>query len=161
MAVEESVLQQTLCHHAPRWRRRYRQKISEERSHPKGHHIERQDQSSMEGSPSWESEPCGWEEKEDSKQQDSPNPKWTKETSNSEVHLLTIADIPDIVAAVADVNQRDKPVQVSTSRCTLRSGNKSSQDDSPWGNSQPSSDEESGKHEYFGKCNRTTRCTLY
>ena len=47
-------------------------KISEKRSYSRGHHIERQDQGSAEGSPSLEPEPCDWEEKEESKQQDSP-----------------------------------------------------------------------------------------
>ena len=46
--------------------------IGGERSYPRGHHIEWQDQSSTEGSPSWEPEPCGWEEKEETKQQDFP-----------------------------------------------------------------------------------------
>ena len=77
------------------------------------------------------------------------NPKRTKETSNSEVHPLTMADIPDIVAAVADANQCKKPAQVRTNRRTVRSGNRTSQDDSPWGDSQPSSDKESMKHEDF------------
>ena len=89
-----------------------------------------------------------------------PNPKRTKETNNSEVRPLTTADIPDIVAAVADANRREKPAQVRTSRRTLRSGNRTSRDDSPSADSQPSSDEESVEHEEFGKCNRTTRGTL-
>ena len=74
------------------------------------------------------------------------NPKQVKETSNSEVRPLTMADIPGIVAAVADANQHEKPSQVRTSRRTLRSGNKPSQDDSPSGDSQPSSDEESSEY---------------
>ena len=90
-----------------------------------------------------------------------PNPKQTKKTSNSKVPPLTTADIPDIVAAFADANQREKPAQVRTSRRTMRSGNRASQDDSPSGDSQPSSDEESVEHEDFGKCNCTTRCTPY
>ena len=64
-----------------------------------------------------------------------PNPKRTKKTSNSEVHPLTTADIPDIVAAVAGANWCKKAAQVRTSRHTLRSGNRTSRDDSPWGDS--------------------------
>ena len=56
----------------------------------------------------------------------SPNSKQIKEISNSEVRPLTTADIPDIVAAVAKANQREKPAQVRTSRCTWRSGNRTS-----------------------------------
>ena len=55
-----------------------------------------------------------------------PNPKRTKETSNSEVPPLTTADIPDIVAAVADANRHEKPAQVRTSKHTMRSGNRTS-----------------------------------
>ena len=83
-----------------------------------------------------------WEEKEESKQQDSPNPKRMKET-------------------IANSNRCKKPAKVRTSRCTLRIGNRTSRDDSPSGDSQPSSDKESMEHEDYGKCNRTTRCTLY
>ena len=88
-------------------------------------------------------------------------PKRAKETSNSEVRPLTTADIPDIIAAVAKANHRERPAQVRTSRCTLRSGNRTSQDDPPSGDAQPRSKEESEECHNFGKCNRTTRCILY
>ena len=88
-------------------------------------------------------------------------PKRAKEISNSEVRPLTTADIPHIVAAVASANHRERPAQVRTSRCTLQSGNRTSQDDPPSGDAQPSFEEEGEEYEDFGKCNRTTRCTLY
>jgi len=90
------------------------------------------------------------------------NPKRSKPTatSNSEARPLITADIPDIVAAVADANRRDKPAQGRTSRWTLKSGNRTSQDDLPSEDSQLSAIEESMEHEDFGKCNCTTRCTL-
>ena len=46
------------------------------------------------------------------------NPKLAKETSNSEVHPLTMADIPDIVTAVADANWHENPAQVRNRRRT-------------------------------------------
>ena len=88
-------------------------------------------------------------------------PKQAKESSNSEVRLLTTADIPEIVAAVANANHRERPAQVRTSRRTMRSGNRTSQDDPPSGDALPSSEEEGEEYEDFGRCNRTTRCTLY
>ena len=88
-------------------------------------------------------------------------PKRAKETSSSEVRPLTTADILDIVAAVANANHHERPAQARTSRRTLRSGNRTSQDDPPSGDAQPSSKEEGEEYEDFGKCNRTTRCTLY
>ena len=87
-------------------------------------------------------------------------PKRAKETSNSEVRPLITADIPDIAAAVTNANHRERPAQVRTSRRTLRSGKRTSQDDPPSGDGQPSSEEEGEEYEDFGKCNRTTRCTL-
>ena len=78
-------------------------------------------------------------------------PKRTKESSNSEVLPLTTADIPEIVAAVANANHRERPAQVRTSRRTLRSGNRTSQDDPPSGDAQPSSEEEGEEYEDFGQ----------
>ena len=46
-------------------------------------------------------------------------PKQAKETSTPEVRPLTTADIPDIVAAVANAKHRERPAQVRTSRRTL------------------------------------------
>ena len=100
------------------------------------------------------------------KKRKSPNnktaskPKRVKQTSDSEVCPLTTADIPDIVAAVANANHCERAAQVRTSRRTSRSGNRTSRVDPPSGDSQPSSDEEGEEYEDFGKCNRTTRCTL-
>ena len=88
-------------------------------------------------------------------------PKRAKETSNSEVCPLTTADIPDIVATVTNANHRKSPALVRTSRRTLRSGNRTSQDDPPSGDAQPSSEEEGKEYKDFGKCTRTTRCTIY
>ena len=88
-------------------------------------------------------------------------PKRAKESSISEVHPLTTADIPDIVAAVANTNHCERPNQVRTTTRTLQSGNRTSQDDPPSGDAQPSSEEEGEEYEDFGKCNRTARCTLY
>ena len=88
-------------------------------------------------------------------------PKRAKETSNSEVRPLTTADIPDIVAAVANANHRERPAQARTSGRTLQSGNRTRQDDPPSGDAQPSSEEEGEEYEDFGKCNRTTMCILY
>ena len=90
-----------------------------------------------------------------------PKPKRAKETSNSEVRPLTTADIPNIIAAVANANHRERPTPVRTSRHTLQSGNRTSQDDPPSGDAQPSSEEEGEEYEDFGKCPRTTRCTIY
>ena len=87
-------------------------------------------------------------------------PKRTKESSNPEVRPLTTADIPEIVAAVVNANHRERPAQMRTSRRTLRSGNRYSLDDPPCSDAQPSSEEEGEEYEDFGKCNRTTRCTL-
>ena len=56
-----------------------------------------------------------------------PNLKRAKTTSAAEVRPLTMADILDIVAAVADANRREKPVQVRISRRTPRSGSSASQ----------------------------------
>ena len=88
-------------------------------------------------------------------------PKRAKETSSSKVRPLTMANIPYIVATVTNANHRERPAQVRTSRRTLRSGNRTSQDDPPSGDAQSSSEEEGEEYEDFGKCNRTTRCTLY
>ena len=60
-----------------------------------------------------------------------------------------MADIPDIIAAVAEANRHEKPAQVRISRRTLRSSNRTSWDDSPSGDFQPSSNEESMEHEDF------------
>ena len=48
-------------------------------------------------------------------------------------YVLWHRPTPDIIAAVANANQRKKPAQVRTSRCTVRSGNRTSRDDSPCG----------------------------
>ena len=85
-----------------------------------------------------------------------PNPKLSKASStDSEACPLMTTDIPDIVAAITDVNRREKPAQVRTRRHTSRSANSTSRDDSPSEDSQPSSDGESEEHEDFGKCNCT------
>ena len=115
----------------------------------------------MEGSPSKKPEPCRWDEKEGPKQEDFSKPKRAKETSNPKVCPLTTADIPDIVGAVANANHRKRPAQVRTSRHTLRSGNRTSQDDPPSVDAQPSSEEEDEEYKDVGMCNRTARCTLY
>ena len=88
-------------------------------------------------------------------------PKRAKESSSSKVRPLTTADISEIVAAVANANHRERPPLVRTSRRTLRSGNRTSQDDPPSGDAQPSSEEEGEEYEDFGKCNCITRCTIY
>jgi len=85
-----------------------------------------------------------------------PNPKRSKASStDSEARPSTTADIPGIVAAVADTNRREKPAQVRTRRSTPRSANSSRRDDLPSEDSQPSSDGENEEHEDFGKCNCT------
>ena len=141
------MLQQTLCQHAPRQRRRYHKK-----SVKKGHTPEITTLNSKTKAPrkdplAGNQNPVVGKKRKSPNNKIPPNPKQMKETSNSEVRPVT--------------NLREKPAQVRTSRCTLRSGNRTSRDDSPSGDSQPSSDEESVEHEDFGKCNRTTRCTLY
>ena len=66
-----------------------------------------------------------------------PNPKRSKASStDSEARPLTTADIPDIVAAVADANHREKPAQVRARRRTSRSSNSTSRDDLPSEDSQ-------------------------
>ena len=155
------MLQQTLCHHAPRRRRRYCQISAKQ-----GHTLEAttsngKTKALRKDPPAGNQNPVVGKKRKSPNNKTSPNPKRMKEISNSEVHPLTTADILDIVAAVANVNRHKKPAQVRTSRRTLRSGNITSRDDSPSGDSQPSSDEESVEHEDFGKGNRTTRCTLY
>ena len=100
--------------------------IGEERSYPRGHHIEWQDQSSVEGSPAGNQNPVVGKKMKSPNNKTPPNPKRTKETSAFEVRPLTMANISGIVAAVADANRREKPAQVSTGRCTLRIGNRTS-----------------------------------
>ena len=78
--------------------------IGKERSYPRGHYIERQDQSSAEGSPAGNKNPVVGKKRKSPNNKTPPNPKQTKETSKSEVRPLTMADIQDIVAAVADAN---------------------------------------------------------
>ena len=105
-----------------------------------------------------------------------PKPKRAKTTSATEGRPLTTADIPDIVAAFADANLtlRETPVQAKKSRHAPHSGSNASpasrtrsrlsRDDSPSGDSQPSSDEdndEDAAHEEFGKYIHTIKCTLY
>ena len=97
-----------------------------------------------------------------------PKPKRAKTMSATEGRPLTTADIPDIIAAVADANRRktshETPVQAKKSRRTPNSGSNASpashtrsrlsKDDSPSGDSQPSSDEdneEDAAHAEFGK----------
>ena len=71
--------------------------------------------SSMEGFPAGNQNPVVGKKRKSPNNKIPPNPKWMKETSNSEVRPLTTADTPDIVAAVSDANRHKKPAQVRTS----------------------------------------------
>ena len=56
----------------------------------------------MEGSFSWKQESIGWEEKKEPNNMAPPNPKQTKEASNSKAHPLITADILIILITVTD-----------------------------------------------------------
>jgi len=110
---------------------------------------ERQDKSSMEGSPAGNKNDAVRKKRKSPNNKSHTNPKHLKAAamSNSKAHPLTMADIPDIVT---NANWHEKPPHARTSRQTLKSDNRTNRDDLPSDYSQSSSDEERVDHEDFG-----------